>query len=442
MCFEEDFLWGAASAAYQIEGAYDEDGKGMGIWDALSEGHVKHGDNGNAACDHYHRYREDVALMKQMRLKAYRFSVSWPRIMPREHMVNQEGLAFYRNLVRELLDAGITPMCTLYHWNLPMWLHEKGGWLCEEISDRFAEFTKIVVDALSDQVEIWITMNEASTFTGAGYLDGIHAPFERCEPGSPERLERMCRLTRNVLLAHGKAAEVIRKEAVRTPRVGIAMDGMLWMPWQESAEEIGKARSMTFRDAADQHQVNWWMDPIMRGNVQKELSRYISADDLKIIHRPVDFMGYNCYKANNYDDGWGENPAVYPGLPRTAMEWPITPDALYWAVRFYHERYRLPILITENGMANLDFVMSDGNVHDIQRIEYLKGYLKGLKRAVQEGYPVMGYLYWSILDNFEWAEGYDKRFGLIYVDYRTQERIPKDSAIWYADLIRENGKGL
>ena len=442
MSFSEKFLWGAASAAYQIEGAYDEDGKGMGIWDALSDGHVKHGDNGNSACDHYHRYKEDVALMKQMRLKAYRFSVSWPRIMPKEHTVNQKGLDYYRDLVKELLDAGITPMCTLFHWNLPMWLHEKGGWLYEGISDCFAEFTQVVVDALSDQVAVWMTVNEASTFTGAGYLDGIHAPFERSEPGSAQRLDRMCRLTRNVLLAHGKAVVVIRERAVRTPQIGIAMDGTLWMPWQETAEEIEKARGITFRDVADQHQVNWWMDPIMKGIVQKELARYLNADDLKIIHKPVDFMGYNCYKANNYDDEQGKNPAVYPGLARTAMEWPITPDALYWAVRFYHERYDLPILITENGMANLDFVMSDGNVHDIQRIEYLKGYLKGLKRAVQEGYPVMGYLYWSIMDNFEWAEGYDKRFGLVYVDYRTQERIPKDSAIWYAKLIRENGENL
>lgn len=439
MSFSKDFIWGAASAAHQIEGAYDEDGKGPGIWDALWEGHVNHRENGNIACDHYHRYKEDVAIMKQMQLQAYRFSVSWPRIMPEENKINKRGLEFYQNLVQELLEAGITPMCTLFHWNLPMWLHEKGGWLCDEISDYFESLTEVVTDALSDKVSVWITMNEASTFTGAGYLDGIHAPFETCEPGSKKRLERMCRITRNVLLSHGKAVKVLRDRAVLKPQVGVAMDGTLWIPWKETEEEIEKARGITFADTADQHQVNWWMDPIVKGTLQDELALYITDEELNMIHRPIDFMGYNCYKANNYDDDNGWNPAVYPGLPRTAMGWPITPDALYWAVRFYHERYKLPILISENGMANLDFVMSDGNIHDIQRIEYLKWYLKGLKRAVEEGYPAMGYLYWSVMDNFEWAEGYDKRFGLIYVDYQTQKRILKDSAVWYANVIRENG---
>lgn len=442
MGFPKQFLWGAASAAYQIEGAYEEDGKGPGIWDALSDGHVKHGDNGNIACDQYHRYKEDVALMKQMGVKAYRFSVSWPRIMPEEHVVNEKGILFYKNLVQELQNVGIIPMCTLFHWNLPMWIHEKGGWLCDEISGYFEEYTKIVVDALSDKVDFWMTMNEAATFTGAGYLEGIHAPFEFCEPGSREYTERMCRLTRNVLISHGRAVKVIREKAVLSPRIGIAMDGTLWMPQNENADAVEKARKITFADKADHHQVNWWMDPIVKGNAQKVLAEYLTEEDMTVIHQPIDFIGYNCYKANNYDDGKDWDSEIYPGLPRTAMEWAITPDALYWAIRFFNERYQLPILITENGMANLDFVMSDGQIHDIQRIEYMKWYLKGAKRAVEENYPVMGYLYWSIMDNFEWAEGYDKRFGLIYVDYRTQERILKDSAIWYAKLIHENGESL
>lgn len=442
MSFSKDFIWGAASAAYQIEGAYNEGGKGMGIWDALSDSHVKHGENGNTACDHYHRYKEDVALMRELGLEAYRFSVSWPRIMPEEHKINQEGVSFYINLVQELISAGITPMCTLFHWNLPMWLHEKGGWLSEEISEYFEEYTRIVVNALSSQVSIWMTMNEASTFTGAGYLDGIHAPFEKCEPGTSQRMDHMCRLTKNVLLSHGKAVEVIRREAMLPPKIGIAMDGILWVPWSENPDEIEKARQMTFREEANQRYVNWWMDPIVKGKMNVQLAKYISGEELEIIHKPIDFMGYNCYKANNYDDENGMNPEVYPGLCRTAMDWPVTPDALYWATRFYSERYQLPLLITENGMANIDFVMSDGKVHDIQRIEYIKWYLKGLKRASEEGYPTMGYLYWSIMDNFEWAEGFDKRFGLIYVDYRTQKRIKKDSALWYAKVIKEKGEVL
>ena len=432
MSFSKDFLWGAASAAYQVEGAYNEDGKGMGIWDALSAGHVKHGDNGNVACDHYHRYKEDVALMKQLGLKAYRFSVSWPRIMPEEGCINEKGLEFYGNLVDELLAAGI----------MPMWIHEQGGWLCDKVSDYFAEYVKIVVEALSDRISVWMTLNEVSTFLGAGYMDGVHAPFEQCKAGTPEAKERICALTKNILLAHGKAVRVIREQAILPPEIGIAMDGTLYMPWAETEEEIEKARTATFPEGVSCKAVNWWLEPAVKGKLHPEMERIISTEDLGQIHQPLDFMGYNCYKANNYDDDFGPNPALYPGIPRTAMDWAITPDALYWAVRFYHERYGLPIMITENGMANVDFVMSDGKIHDQQRIEYLKGYLKGLKRAVDEGYPVIGYLYWSILDNFEWAEGYDKRFGLIYVDYRTQGRTLKDSALWYAGVIQENGEKL
>lgn len=443
MSFSEKFLWGAASAAYQVEGAYQEDGKGMGIWDALSEGHVKHGDTGNIACDHYHRYKEDVALMKQLGLKAYRFSVSWPRIMPKEGEINEKGLQFYKNLVDELVKAGITPMCTLFHWNLPMWLHEKGGWLCDEISNYFEEYSKIVVEALSDKVQYWMTVNEASTFTGAGYMDGVHAPFEVCRPENPGYLDKITRLTRNVLLAHGKAVKVIRESAKTEAQVGIAMDGLLFIPWTTDETGIEEAKKATFTEKPDYKAVSWWMDAIMFGKPHSELAKLISEEDLAVIHQKIDFMGYNCYCSNNHDD-WRKDVdvRVYPGMPRTAMEWPITPDALYWAVRFFNERYELPILITENGMANLDFVMSDGNVHDQQRIEYLKGYLHGLKQAADEGYPVIGYLYWSIMDNFEWAEGYDKRFGIIYVDYQTQKRIPKDSAIWYSEVIRENGSHL
>lgn len=236
--------------------------------------------------------------------------------------------------------------------------------------------------------------------------------------------------------------KVIREQAILPPQIGIAMDGTLWMPRSEKEEDIESAREITFAEIADLHQVNWWMDPIVRGTIHPVLEAYLTEEDKTIIRQPIDFMGYNCYKANNYDDEKRPGSQFYSGLPRTAMDWAITPDALYWAVRFFYERYRLPILITENGMANLDFVMSDGNIHDIQRIEYMKSYLKGLKRAAEEKYPVMGYLYWSIMDNFEWAEGYDKRFGLIYVDYRTQKRIFKDSAFWYAEQIRENGESL
>ena len=444
MGFAEGFLWGAASAAYQVEGAYDEDGKGMGIWDALSEGHVKHGENGNVACDHYHRYKEDVAIMKRLGLKAYRFSVSWPRIQPREGEVNEKGIRFYQNLVQELLDAGIKPMCTLFHWNLPMWLHEKGGWRNPQISQYFAEYARVVVEALSPKVSWWMTVNEPMSFLMAGYIGGIHAPFERLV--NPEDFRTVpAELTKNVLLAHGRAVEAIRAHAVLPPHVGMALNGDCYFPWEETEEGIREAREKTFSEEQSFTGIRWWADPMILGTAPEALAGPISPEEMAVICQPLDFLGYNCYNGANYNEPWEPgkgNPHVYPGQPRTAMDWPMTPDILYWAARFFHERYGLPLVITENGMANLDFVMSDGRVHDPQRIEFLKGYLKGVKRAVEEGIPVAGYLYWSILDNFEWAEGYDKRFGLVYVDYRTQERTLKDSALWYAGVIAENGSVL
>ena len=445
MSFSKDFLWGAASAAYQVEGAYDEDGKGMGIWDAMSEGHIKHGENGNVACDHYHRYKEDVAIMKEMGLKAYRFSVSWPRVMPQEGVVNPKGIEFYQNLVQELLDAGIEPMCTIFHWNLPMWIYEKGGWYCEQISDYFAEYTKVVVEALSDKVSYWMTVNEPACFIGAGYLGGMHAPFEKIEvdmtnPHAMQEIGRkMASLTKNVMLSHGKAVQTIRKFAVKAPKIGMALNAGMHTPWEETAEAVEEARAKTFSDGAMVFHLNWWADPMIKGVLPQALAPFVSEDELSVIHQPLDFFGYNSYNSDNYSEDMGANEHVYAGMPRTAMGWPITPDVLYWAAKFCYERYHLPILITENGMANLDFVMSDGKVHDPQRIEYLKGYIGGLQKAAEEGVPVLGYMYWSILDNFEWAEGYDKRFGLVYVDYQTQKRTRKDSSYWYADVIQRNG---
>ncbi len=442
MGFASDFLWGASGTAYQMEGAYDADGKGAGIWDALSGGHISHGDNGNVACDHYHCYKEDVALMRQMRLKAYRFSVSWPRIMPRKDKINEKGILFYKNLVGELTDAGIVPICGLYDWNLPMWLHDEGGWEWEEISSQFEKFTEIIVEALSEQVSLWLTINEAASFIGNGYMTGKYPPFENSPPDAAQSLERLCRLTKNVLLAHGKAVRTIRAKAVLPPRIGIAADGKLFIPWEESKKEIEKARKKMFPDKADWSFVNWWLDPLVRGKVQQPLAHMISREEAGLICQPLDFIGYNCYKANNYDDGEERSDAAYPGFPRTATDWPITPEALYWAVRFCQERYALPVLIAENGMANVDFKMQGDMVHDQQRIQYLKEYLKGLKRAVNEGYQVSGYLYGSLFDKFEWTKGYSKRFGLVYVDYRTQERIPKDSAMWFAQVIHTNGENL
>ena len=443
MSFSKDFLWGAASAAYQVEGAYNEDGKGLSIWDALSGGHVAHGDNGNVSCDHYHRFREDIALMKKIGLKAYRFSVSWPRVVPERGVINEKGLAFYRDLVNELLDAGIRPLCTLYHWDLPMWAHECGGWYADTVSDDFADYAAVVTDALSDMVEWWMPFNEPTSFIGAGYLSAEHAPFESVVPGTDEATEKLSALTRNVLLAHAKASDVIRSRAVLPPKIGIATDCTLYLPDSESDGDIDSARLKTFAGEAEVHYLNWWLDPVMKGVAHPALASVLKDGELEMIHKPLDFIGWNCYLANNYNDGPdGRMMTPWQGIPRTNTGWPVTKDALYWGVRFIYERYKVPVMMTENGMANVDFVMDDGHVHDPQRIQYMTWYLRGLKRAAAEGCPVLGYMAWSIMDNFEWALGYEKRFGLIYVDYLTQQRIPKDSAYWYAEVIKENGENL
>jgi beta-glucosidase len=309
---------------------------------------------------------------------------------------------------------------------------------------------KVVVDALSDKISRWMPFNEPTSFIDAGYLNAEHAPFESVPAGTEEEAVKTVKLSKNVLLAHGKAAKVIRDNAVLTPQIGIATDSILFMPDSESETDILSAKERTFGKSINIHFINWWLDPIMYGDsgdadhrIHPRMREALSEEDLSIINNPLDFIGWNCYHASNYTEGPdGKMPVYWPGIPRTNMGWPITPDALYWGVRFIHERYRIPVMITENGMANLDFVMDDGCVHDPQRIQYLKWYLRGLKRAVSEGFPVPGYMAWSIMDNFEWAQGYERRFGLIYVDFLTQKRILKDSALWYSEVIKSNGENL
>lgn len=437
MSFPENFLWGAASAAHQVEGAYLEDGKAAGIWDALTEGKIKHCDNARIACDHYHRFREDVALMKEIGLKSYRFSVSWPRVIPAPGKVNEKGLAFYVSLVEELKKAGIEPLCTLFHWNLPMWMYEKGGWENEEIADYFAEYAKVVVDALSGQVRYWMTINEPQCFIGCGYQKASHPPYL-------QEVNRLPFISRNVMLAHGRAVSVIRQRAKLAPLVGYAPTGPVFTPSGDGEEQIEEARQRSYPENCGAFSNNWWSDPIVLGEVPKPLLGAITEEDLKIIHQPLDFYAFNVYNSDNYQetDGGIHNTRIYSGQPRTAMGWPVTPEVMYWAIRFHYERYRLPILVSENGMACYDFVTEDGRVHDPGRIDYVHRHLKFMNKAIMEGIPVLGYQYWSIMDNFEWNEGFDKRFGLIFVDYTTGDRILKDSAMDYAGIIRENGEPL
>lgn len=433
--FSKDFLWGAASAAAQVEGAYNEDGKGLSIWDCAEEKKLKRSDNCHIACDHYHRYKEDVALMKQIGLKSYRFSVSWPRIIPEKGKVNAKGIEFYHNLVKELRLAGIEPLCTLYHWDLPMWVYKEGGWKNPKVIEWFAEYVKIVVEALSEEVHYWMTFNEPQMFIGQGYVTGIHAPFKKSIPS-------IFKLSKNVLLAHGNAVQIIRQYAKTQSKIGVALAASAFIPKGDSCEAVQWAYENTFSEKPAMFGNAWWTEPMLAGRAPAMLQRTLKEKDLRQIAQPLDFVGLNVYQPFNYDCAWAEGEKSTPGMPRNTIGWPIAGDTLYWTARFVYEKYQLPILITENGMANTDFPMLDGKVHDPQRIDFIRRYLAGLKKAVQEGIPVIGYQHWSIMDNYEWAEGYDPRFGLIYVDYATQERILKDSAYFYAEIIRTNGENI
>lgn len=436
MAFPKDFLWGAASAAAQIEGAYNEDGKGPTIWDALTDGRVKNGEDNKIACDHYHRYKEDVQLMKKIGLKCYRFSVSWARIFPDDSgVINEKGLAFYVDLVNELISANIVPICTLFHWDMPMWLYEKGGWLNEESITHFVKFASVMVDALSDKVKYWVTFNEPQAFVWAGHVYGTHAPFLKLPKEDVEKVSR------NVMLSHGNAVKAMRQVAKQPIKIGFAPTCDIFTPENNSKEAIEKAKKETF-ELVYPCRIAWWSDPIVLG-VRPAGMDFLSDDDLKIISQPLDFYGFNSYSSMDYESM--PNTASrrgYAGIPRTATAWVIAPECLYWSARFVSERYKLPVLITENGMANIDFIMLDNKVHDPQRIDFIARYLRALKKAIEDGVDVIGYNYWSLTDNFEWSEGYLYRFGLIYVDYRTGERTLKDSANFYAEVIKTNGENL
>lgn len=441
--FPENFLWGAASASFQIEGARNEDGKTDSIWDATADGHIKRNLNGDKACDHYHRYREDIALMKELGLKSYRFSVSWPRVMPQRGIINEKGLQFYRDLTGELRRAGIEPLCTLYHWDLPMWAYNEGGWENPQIIDEFKEYVQTVVDALSDKVRYWITFNEPACFIGFGYFEGRQAPFKTNTMTKEQRFSDLAYISRNVLLCHGYAVKIIRERSkLADPQIGFALNGRNFVAYDETTDGIEKARSEMFDiEKGFSMAVNWWADPMILGKAPQYLEKVLTQEDLKVICQPLNFFGYNIYFANNYNADAKSPDLGWPGMPRTQLGWAITPEVLYWSPKFLYERYHLPILITENGMSNLDFVMSDGKAHDPQRVDYMYCYLSKLYRAMNDGIPVIGYTAWAFTDNFEWAEGCDPRFGLVYVDYRSQQRIPKDSFYWYQQVIRDNGVG-
>ena len=448
MPFPTDFTWGAATAAYQIEGAINEDGRGLSVWDMLCriDGRIKQGHSGAVACDHYHRLDEDLALMASLGLGGYRFSIAWPRILPEgTGAVNQAGLDFYDRLVDGLLTAGIRPFATLFHWDLPYELFCRGGWLNRDITDWFAEYASAVASRLGDRITDWMTFNEPQCFIGLGHSNGIHAPGIRLGPAE------ILRMTHHVLLAHGRGVQALRAASPAPCRVGIAPVCHACVPASDDVADVEAARARAF--AADNLNVwnmSWWLDPVVLGHYPADgletagaLFPQVEAGDMEIIAEPIDFIGSNTYQtagtiAADPSQGWRSVPPP-PYHPTTAFNWPVTPEALYWGPRFLGERYGLPIYITENGLSCRDWVGVDGCVHDPQRIDFTTRYLRALHQAVVDGAPVAGYFHWSLMDNFEWAEGYHERFGLIHVDFATGIRTPKDSAAWYRQVIASNG---
>lgn len=450
MAFSEQFVWGAAAASFQIEGTAEDCPRGDSVWDAFCAlpGKVYQGHDGKRACMHVTRWREDVALMQELGLKAYRLSLSWPRILPDgAGSLNEPGLAFYDKLIDCLLDAGIEPYVTLFHWDLPLKLHQRGGWMTPEIVNWFADYTRVVVDRYSDRVKNWITLNEPQCFILLGHQEGTHAPGLKLPQSD------ILQIGHNALKAHGRSVQVIREHAKQPASVGLAPVATVSIPETERLVDIEAAQSATVHGAADSlFNTTWWMDPVFRGRypeaaVKKRLDSMpvVTAEEMALISEPIDFCAFNLYQAGVVRAGadGGVEPVAYPeGHPVTAMEWPVTPAGLYWACRFFYERYEKPILITENGLSCHDWVSVDGKVHDPNRIDFLTRYLSYVSRACEEGIPVRGYFQWSVMDNFEWAEGYKDRFGLIYIDYATGQRIPKDSFYWYRDTIQSNGSDL
>ncbi|MET8725833.1 GH1 family beta-glucosidase [Streptomyces parvus] len=434
-----DFTWGVATAAYQIEGAVAEDGRSPSIWDTFSHtpGKVDGGDTGDTACDHYHRVPEDIGLIKRLGADAYRFSIAWPRVVPGgDGPVNKAGLDFYDRLVDGLLEAGVTPFATLYHWDLPQVLQDRGGWTVRETSEHFAAYASHVVERLGDRVKDWATLNEPLCSAWIGHLEG------RMAPGLTD-LTAAVRASYHLHLGHGLAVQAIRA-ASSDARVGIVNNLSPIEPASGSEADLAAARR------ADGHINRWWLDPILgRGHPQDMVEEYgvelpLQPGDLETIAAPLDWLGLNYYFRQIVTaDPDGPAPRAkqvsVPGARLTHMDWEVHAEGLEQLLLRLTEEYGIGrIYVTENGSAYEDVVAADGSVHDPERVRYLEEHLAACARAVAKGAPLAGYFAWSLMDNFEWAYGYDKRFGLVHVDYATQRRTVKSSGLRYAELIREH----
>jgi beta-glucosidase len=451
--FPPKFLWGTATSAYQIEGAAFEDGRGPSIWDTFSHtpGRVHNDDNGDRAADHYHRYREDVQLMAELGLRAYRFSVAWPRVQPQGRgPANQRGLDFYRRLVDRLLEAGIEPWLTLYHWDLPQALDDAGGWPERDTAERFADYAQLVYGALHDRVRYWTTHNEPFCASFVSYGSGRHAPGRRDGAAA-------IRAAHHLLLSHGLATQAMRA-ANPDNQLGITLNLYPVRALSESAEDAEVARRV------DGIQNRLFLDPVLRGSYPGDVLAdvepisglaHLRPGDEAVMAAPIDVLGVNYYQPHVVSavpavEGDREFEATFPGVvgvrpvqqdgPRTANGWSVDAGGLLDLLTGLHTSYRpIPLVVTENGAAFDDYADPEGDVHDPDRIHFLEGHFRAAHQALQQGVDLRGYFVWSLLDNFEWQDGYSKRFGLVYVDFPTQRRVLKDSARWYRDVIARGG---
>ncbi|MCC5848175.1 MAG: beta-glucosidase [Verrucomicrobia bacterium] len=450
MSFPKSFTWGAAAASYQIEGAAKQGGRGPDVWDMLCRepGRIEDGHNGDVGTDHYNRLEGDLDLFQQIGLQAYRFSISWTRILPEGvGRVNEIGLDFYDRLVDGMLARNITPWATLFHWDYPLALYCRGGWLNRNSIDWFAEYTQVVTERLGDRVQNWMTQNEPQCFVGLGHGGGGHAP------GLKYHWPELLRTAHHALVAHGESVKIIRANCPQS-HIGAAPVACVSLPETESAEDIRAAYEATF-SVTDKTlwKTHLFADPMVLGHYPDDALKVFAEDlegtildgDMERIHQPLDFFGFNIYNGQRVKagpDGKAVSVTATPGHPATTMHWRVEPTCMYWATKWFHERYKLPVVITENGLANNDWVHLDGKVHDPQRIDFTHRYLLELHRAIEDGAQVDAYFHWSVMDNFEWALGYNRRFGLIHVDYGTLVRTLKESAHWYRGVIESNGEAL
>jgi beta-glucosidase len=432
------FVWGAGTAAFQVEGATTADGRGESIWDrfAATAGNVADGDTGEPACEHYYRWREDLDLMRELKLQSYRFSIAWPRVQPDGRgPANRKGLDFYRRLAEGLRERGIVPFATIYHWDLPQALQDGGGWASRDVVGRFAEYARLVLDELDDVVEDWVTHNEPWVTSFLGYAAGVKAPGLRDWAAA-------IRASHHALLAHGVVVREFR-EAGRPGRIGITLNLTVVDPAGKSDEDIAASQRL------DGYQNRWFLDPLFRGEYPSDMVELYEREvgpfdalhegDLETIAQPIDFLGVNFYRPNRVAaavDGVLGLREVERDGEHTSMGWVIVPEALTeLLLRVARDYGEVPLLITENGAAFDDLVNGGDVVEDEQRVDYLRAHIGAVERAREQGVDLRGYYVWSLLDNFEWEWGYEKRFGIVYVDYTTQRRIPKRSALWYRDLI-------